>query len=165
MGTTNAIYQNLNLISNDKRVKWVLLLSSNHLYKMDYLKMLQYHMDTKADLSISCFDVPKSEAHRFGIYVVNNNYNIEYFIERPSDPPEIPDKPGFSFVNMGIYLFNAAVLKDVFLEMDTRKIKSHDFGKDVIPFLVKTGRNIMAYEFKDENKKKQTLLGRYKSII
>jgi glucose-1-phosphate adenylyltransferase len=153
LGTANAIYQNLNLISQDKRVKWVLMLSADHIYKMDYFQMLENHVDTKADLSISCIDVPKSEASRFGIVGVNANYNIESFIEKPDKPPEIPDKPGYSFVNMGIYIFNAALLRDVFHEMDSKKIKSHDFGKDVIPYLVKTGRNVVAYKFKDENKK------------
>jgi glucose-1-phosphate adenylyltransferase len=153
MGTANAIYQNLNLISGDKRVKWVLLLSGDHIYKMDYLKMLQYHVDMKADLSISCIVVPKDEANRFGIVGVNDKYNIQSFVEKPVAPPEIPDKPGFSFVNMGIYVFNASMLRDVFHEMETKKIKSHDFGTDVIPFMVKTGRDVMAYKFDDENKK------------
>jgi len=93
LGTANAIYQNLNLISNDKRVRWVLLLRGDYIYKMDYLKMLQYYIDTKADLSISCIDVPKSEAQRFGIVVVDDKYNIKCCVEKPSDPPEIPDKP------------------------------------------------------------------------
>ena len=115
--------------------------------------MLQYHMDTKADLSISCIDVPKSEAHRFGIVVVDDIYNIKSIVERPTDPPEISDKPGFSFVNMGIYVFNADILRDVFHEMDTRKIKSHDFIRDVIPYLISTGRKVVAYKFQDENKK------------
>jgi glucose-1-phosphate adenylyltransferase len=153
MGTANAIYQNLNLIAPDKRAKWVLLLSGDHIYKMDYLKMLQYHNDIKADLSISCIDVPRNEAHRFGIVVVDEKYNIKSFIEKPSNPPEIPDKPGYSFVNMGIYVFNSNMLRDVFHEMDSKKIRSHDFGKDVIPYMVSTGRNVMAYKFNDENKK------------
>jgi len=118
LGTANAIYQNLNLLSQDKRVKWVLMLSGDHIYKMDYFQMLENHVDTKADLSISCIDVPKSEASRFGIVGVNANYNIESFIEKPDKPPEIPDKPGYSFVNMGIYIFNASLLRDIFHEMD-----------------------------------------------
>jgi glucose-1-phosphate adenylyltransferase len=153
MGTANAIYQNLNLVSPDKRAKWVLLLSGDHIYKMDYLKMLQYHNDMKTDLSISCIDVPRNEAHRFGIVVVDDKYNIKSFVEKPVNPPEIPDKPGYSFVNMGIYVFNSGILRDVFHEMEAKKIRSHDFGKDVIPYMVSTGRNVMAYKFQDENKK------------
>ena len=124
MGTSNAIYQNINLVSGDKHVQWVLLLGGDHIYKMDYLEMLQYHIDTKADLSISCIVVPRDEANRFGIVGVNEKYNVESFIEKPTTPPEIPDNPGFSYVNMGIYIFNASILKDVFHDMDSKKIKS-----------------------------------------
>lgn len=153
LGTSNAIYQNLNLFSAERKTKWVLVLGGDHIYKMDYLKMLQYHVDEKADLSIACIDVSKNEAHRFGIVGVNKNYRIESFIEKPLDPPEIPDNPGRSFVNMGIYVFNADVLRNVLMEMETKKIKSHDFGHDVIPYMVKSKMNIKAYKFLDENKK------------
>lgn len=153
LGTSNAIYQNLNLVSADKRVKWVLILSGDHIYKMDYLKMLQNHVDQKSDLSISCMDAPRDEAHRFGIVSVDDKYNVQSFIEKPANPPEIPDKPGFSFVNMGIYVFNAKTLRDVFAEMDAQKLRSQDFGKDVIPYMIKTGRSVMAYSFQDENRK------------
>jgi glucose-1-phosphate adenylyltransferase len=156
LGTSNAIYQNLNLISPDKNAKWVLILSGDHIYKMDYLKMLQAHIDCSSDLMISCMDVPKEEGHRFGIVGVDDKYNVKSFIEKPANPPEIPDKPGFSFVNMGIYVFNASLLRDVLREMDEKKIKSHDFGKDVIPYMVKAGMKVMAYKFHDENKKEKS---------
>lgn len=153
LGTSNAIYQNLNLFSNEKTAKWVMILSGDHIYKMDYLKMLQYHIDVKADLSISCIEVKKEEASRFGIVSVDSKYTINSFTEKPNNPSEIPDKPGFSFVNMGIYVFNADLLRDVLSEMETKKIKSHDFGSDVIPYMVKSKMNIKAYKFYDENKK------------
>jgi glucose-1-phosphate adenylyltransferase len=153
LGTSNAIYQNLNLFSAERKIKWVLILSGDHIYKMDYLKMLQYHVDEKVDLSIACIDVPKSEAVRFGIVGVNKDYSIESFIEKPSDPPGIPDNPGYSFVNMGIYVFNADILRNVLMEMEMKKLKSHDFGHDVIPYMVKSKMNIKAYKFLDENKK------------
>jgi glucose-1-phosphate adenylyltransferase len=153
LGTSNAIYQNLNLFSAERKTKWVLILSGDHIYKMDYLKMLQFHVDEKVDLSIACIDVPKSEAVRFGIVGVDKKYKIESFIEKPADPPEIPDDPGHSFVNMGIYVFNANILRDVLMEMEMKKIKSHDFGHDVIPYMVKSKMNIKAYKFFDENKK------------
>ncbi|MDP4116125.1 MAG: glucose-1-phosphate adenylyltransferase [Bacteroidota bacterium] len=151
LGTANAIWQNFNLL--DKKAKWVLILSGDHIYKMDYLKMLQYHIDNKAELSIGCMDVPKDEASRFGIIGVNSSYDVESFIEKPSAPPEIPDKPGSSFVNMGIYVFNISVLKEVFSEMENKKIKSQDFGKDVIPYMLKQNMNLKAYMFYDENRK------------
>jgi glucose-1-phosphate adenylyltransferase len=156
LGTSNAIYQNLNLLSPDKNVKWVLILSGDHIYKMDYLKMLQSHIDTKADLTISCIDVPVEEGHRFGIVGVDKNYNVKSFIEKPANPPEIPDTPGYSFVNMGIYVFDTDTLREILREMENKKIKSHDFGKDVIPYMVQSGMKVIAYKFHDENKKEKT---------
>jgi glucose-1-phosphate adenylyltransferase len=153
LGTANAIYQNMNLFSHEKKVNWVLVLSGDHIYKMDYMKMLQYHIDMNADMSMSCIEVPKDEGSRFGIVGVNNKYEVTTFIEKPSNPPEIPDKPGYCFVNMGIYIFNADVLKDIFKEMEAAKIKAHDFGNDIIPFMVKSKREVVAYKFFDENKK------------
>jgi glucose-1-phosphate adenylyltransferase len=153
LGTANAMYQNQNLFSPDKNVSWVLVLSGDHIYKMDYLKMLQYHIDMNADLSMACIEVPKEEANRFGIVEVDNKYSITSFIEKPENPPEIPGKPGTCFVNMGIYVFNAKSLIDVFAELETQKVKGHDFGKDILPYMVKTKRHICAYPFQDENKK------------
>ena len=153
LGTANAIYQNVNLYNDKKSVNWVLLLSGDHIYKMDYMKMLQYHVDLKADLSISCIEVPKGEANRFGIVGVDENHNVNSFIEKPENPPEIPDNPSYSFVNMVIYAFNAQALRDVFNEMEEQKLKANDFGKDVIPYMVKSKRNVIAYTFLDENKK------------
>lgn len=153
LGTANAIYQNLNLINSDKKAKWVILLSGDHIYNMDYLKMLQFHIEKKVDMSIACIEVEQDEASRFGIVGVDDEFNIQSFIEKPKNPPEIPGKPGFSFVNMGIYIFNAKVLTDVLLEMESNNIKAHDFGQHVIPYMVETKFNIKAYTFIDENLK------------
>ncbi|NWF90087.1 MAG: glucose-1-phosphate adenylyltransferase, partial [Ignavibacteriaceae bacterium] len=155
LGTANAIYQNMNLFSDNKKFQWVLLLSGDHIYKMDYLKMLQYHVDRKADLSIACIEYPREEATRFGVVSVDDNYSINSFIEKPDNPPEIPDQPGYSFVNMGIYVFNAQGLRDVLLEMESKNLKAHDFGKDVLPYMVKSKMNVVAYKFYDENKKQK----------
>jgi glucose-1-phosphate adenylyltransferase len=154
LGTANAIHQNLNLFS-DKKAKWVLILGGDHIYKMDYLKFIDYHINKKADLSIASIVVTKDEASRFGIVGVDDDYNVKSFIEKPEKPPEIPDNPGNSFVNMGIYVFNANVLREVLTEMDEKKIKNHDFGQDVIPYMISAGLKVVAYEFLDENKKSQ----------
>lgn len=154
LGTANAIYQNLNLFS-DKKAKWVLILSGDHIYKMDYLKLIDYHIKKESDLTMACIEVPKDQASRFGIVGINEHYVVESFIEKPKNPPEIPDKKGFSFVNMGIYVFKASVLKDVLIEMDSKKIKSNDFGQDVIPYMIDSKLKISAYRFIDENKKQQ----------
>ncbi|BDQ01516.1 MAG: glucose-1-phosphate adenylyltransferase [Ignavibacterium sp.] len=154
LGTANAIYQNLNLFS-DRKAKWVLILSGDHIYKMDYLKFIDNHIKNDADLSMACIEVPKDQASRFGIVGIDENYNVQSFIEKPPVPPEIPDKKGFSFVNMGIYVFKASVLKDVLLEMESKKIKALDFGQDVIPYMVKSKLKVIAFRFIDENKKVQ----------
>lgn len=154
LGTANAIYQNLNLFS-DKKAKWVLILSGDHIYKMDYLKFIDNHIKNDADLSMACIEVPKDQASRFGIVGIDENYNVQSFVEKPPVPPEIPDKKGYSFVNMGIYVFKASVLKDVLLEMESKKIKALDFGQDVIPYMVKSNLKVIAFRFIDENKKVQ----------
>ena len=153
LGTANAIYQNKNLFSNDNKARWVLILGGDHIYKMDYLRLLQYHLVKMADLSIACIEVPQSEANRFGIVEVDAEYRVKSFIEKPENPSEIPDKPGHSFVNMGIYVFNANVLREVITEMEEKNLKPNDFGKDVIPYMVKNNRPVYAYKFEDENKK------------
>lgn len=154
LGTANAIYQNLNLFS-DKKAKWILILSGDHIYKMDYLKLIDYHIKRDAALTMACIEVPKDQASRFGIVGINKHYDVESFLEKPKHPPEIPDKKGYSFVNMGIYVFKASVLKEVLMEMDEKKIKSNDFGQDVIPYMIDTKLKVSAFRFIDENKKHQ----------
>lgn len=151
-GTSNAIFQNLNLI-RDGDFNWVLLLSGDHIYKMDYLKMLQYHTEKKADLSIASIYTPKDVASRFGILDIDKDYKVKSFVEKPKDPPESPDRPGYSFVNMGIYIFNAKVLKDVLKKMHDDKIESNDFGKHIIPYMIENNYKVYSYRFIDENKK------------
>ncbi|HMN16482.1 MAG TPA: glucose-1-phosphate adenylyltransferase [Ignavibacteriaceae bacterium] len=154
LGTANAIHQNLNLFS-DKKAKWVLILGGDHIYKMDYLKFLDNHIEKGADMSIASLEIPKYEASRFGIVGVDENYNVTSFIEKPANPPVIPDKPDYSFINMGIYVFNANILREVLLEMESKKMKNHDFGQQVIPYMIQAGLKVVAYKFLDENKKSQ----------
>ena len=86
---------------------------------------------------------------------VDADYRVKSFIEKPEQPSEIPDKPGYSFVNMGIYVFNANVLREVLTEMETNNLKPHDFGRDVIPYMVNNNRPVYAYKFEDENNKEK----------
>jgi glucose-1-phosphate adenylyltransferase len=104
---------------------------------------------------MACIEVPRDEASRFGIVSVNTEYKVDSFIEKPVDPPRIPDNPDYSFVNMGIYVFDAAALREIFLEMDEKNIPANDFGQDIIPYMVKSSRDVYAYKFIDENKKSQ----------
>ena len=155
LGTANAIYQNKNLFSNDYKARIVLILGGDHIYKMDYQRLIQYHTKKGADLSIACVEVPQCEASRFGIVGVDADYRVQSFIEKPANPPEIPDNPGYSFVNMGIYVFNSNVLRDVMMDMITKNLKPYDFGKDVIPYMVDSKMSLYAYQFEDENKKEK----------
>ncbi|MBL1212803.1 MAG: glucose-1-phosphate adenylyltransferase [Ignavibacteriae bacterium] len=150
LGTSNAIYQNLNFIREDS-VESALILSGDHIYKMDYLKMLEYHLQKEADLTIACFYVPVDQANRYGIVGIDDEYNIKSFIEKPNNPPETPDKPGHSFVNMGVYIFKAGILKSVLEKMMAEKIPSEDFGKHVIPYMIKNKYKTRAYRFEDLN--------------
>lgn len=155
-GTSNAIFQNLNLMHEGKfYYKNILVLSGDHIYKMDYLKMLQYHQNKDADLTISSIEIPKTSASRFGVLEIDDDYKIKSFIEKPENPPVIPDNPEMSFVNMGIYVFKADVIKEVLLEMEQKKIPNDDFGKEVIPYMIENNYNIFSYKFVDENKKEK----------
>ncbi|MEW6652785.1 MAG: glucose-1-phosphate adenylyltransferase [Bacteroidota bacterium] len=154
LGTANAIHQNLNLIE-DENYEQLLLLSGDHIYKMDYLKMIQYHHEKNAALSIASMEVPKSTADRFGVIDIDDDYKVKSFIEKPKNPPSIPGKPALSFVNMGIYVFNVNALKEVLHKMDKEKIPNHDFGKDIIPYMIKNNYHVQSYRFIDENKKDQ----------
>ncbi|MCF6271434.1 MAG: glucose-1-phosphate adenylyltransferase [Melioribacteraceae bacterium] len=152
-GTSNAIYQNANLLKNKN--EYVLILSGDHIYKMDYLKMLQYHLDKKADLSISSLYVPKSIASQFGVIKIDDNYRVIDFVEKPTNPPEIPDRPGQSFVNMGVYVFKVEVLLKIIEEMAQKKLDNSDFGKHIIPYMIKEGYDIFSFRFEDENYKEK----------
>ncbi len=153
LGTANAIYQNKNLFSSERKAQWVLILGGDHIYKMDYLQFIQYHLDKKADLSIACIEVPQADASRFGIVGVDSEYQVQSFLEKPKNPPVIPNKSGYSFVNMGIYVFNAKILRDVLTEMESKNIQAHDFGNDIIPYMVKSHLSVCAFKFEDKNKK------------
>lgn len=153
-GTANAIRQNFNLIY-DEDYEWIVLLSGDHIYKMDYLKMIQYHIETGAQLTISNMEMPKTVSDRFGCIEVDAEFRVQNFVEKPKSPPTIPGNPEMSFVNMGVYVFSRSVLKDVILQMEKEKLKNNDFGQDVIPYMIKNQYKVMAYQFFDENKKDQ----------
>ncbi|OAS88660.1 MULTISPECIES: glucose-1-phosphate adenylyltransferase [Metabacillus] len=138
-GTASAIYQNINYIKQYDP-EYVLILSGDHIYKMDYSKMLDYHIEKNADASISVIEVPWDEASRFGIMNTNEQMQVVEFDEKPA-------KPKNNLASMGIYIFKWSILKE-YLEMDERNpYSSHDFGKDIIPLLLDEKRNVVAYPF------------------
>ncbi|MDI6759205.1 MAG: glucose-1-phosphate adenylyltransferase [Candidatus Brocadiaceae bacterium] len=149
-GTADAIYQNIYTLEREHPEK-VLILGGDHIYKMDYRKMLHYHMEKQADLTVGAVEAPLEEAHRFGVLQVDEQYRILGFQEKPKTPRPMPSDPNKILASMGIYLFNTEVLVRRVVE-DAKRPTSHDFGKDVIPAMV--GRDkVFAYPFEDENKK------------
>lgn len=151
MGTADAVYQNLYYIENINP-DYVIILSGDHVYKMDYRKMLEYHIDKGAEATVATIEFSKKDASRFGVIQVNESMRIIGFQEKPADPIPLPYDPDKCFVSMGIYIFNTKFLKDVLIEDSNEKDSNHDFGKDIIPEVINSGK-IYAYNFIDENKK------------
>ncbi|HLF95556.1 MAG TPA: glucose-1-phosphate adenylyltransferase [Methylococcaceae bacterium] len=146
-GTADAIYQNLDILRAHEP-KYVLILAGDHIYKMDYGLMLAQHVESKADLTIGCIEVPVAEASAFGVMGVDADMRVREFREKPANPPEIPGKPGLSLASMGIYVFNAAFLYEQLIKDADTKTSSRDFGKDIIPAVIDKYR-VYAYPFLD----------------
>jgi glucose-1-phosphate adenylyltransferase len=134
-GTANAVFQNLEML-RDARASHVIILSADHVYKMDYASMLAEHVACRADLSIACLEVPVADAREFGVLSVDEQQRVIAFDEKPAQPRSVPGKPGLALASMGIYVFSIDVLLTQ-LERDAADpASSHDFGKDLIPWLV-----------------------------
>ena len=149
-GTADAIFQNLHILQ-DEKPEYIIILSGDHIYKMDYLKMLQYHIAQKAELTIAGIEIEKDLAHQFGVMVVNDKNEIIEFQEKPKEPKPLPNKEDFCYVNMGIYIFNAETIAHVLIDDAKKKDSQHDFGKNVIPSMLGHYK-VQAYNFEDENK-------------
>jgi len=143
-GTADAIYQNIYALDRE-RPKLVLILSGDHVYKMDYRAFLNTHVEKKADLTISCLEVEKKFAHELGVAEVDSELRIVAFHEKSKNPPEIPGKPGWCFGSMGVYAFGTEILVREVVR-DAKRQSAHDFGKNIIPEMVKTHR-VHAYNF------------------
>lgn len=138
-GTANAIYQNMNYIER-YNPDYVIILSGDHIYKMDYSKMVAYHKENEADCSIAVIDVPISEASRFGILNTNPDNTIYEFDEKPKVPKSTK-------ASMGIYVFNWSKLKKYLIEDANDSKSSNDFGKDILPKMLEAGEKMVAYNF------------------
>ncbi len=147
-GTADAVYQNLDIIRVSKP-KFILILSGDHIYKMDYRSMLLAHVESGADMTVSCLEVPVAEAAgEFGVMTVDENNRILRFDEKPENPTPIPGKPDSALASMGNYIFNTDILLNL-LEVDGKAPGSeHDFGKNIIPTILKE-HNVYAYPFRD----------------
>lgn len=138
-GTANAIFQNIEFIENyDPR--YILVLSGDHIYKMDYAKMLQAHIREKADATIAVFEVPWEEASRFGLILTDEQDQVTDFQEKPK-------KPQSNLASMGVYVFTWESLRRHLIEDDANKNSNHDFGKNIIPRMLKNNDRLCAYRF------------------
>lgn len=140
-GTADAVFQNTDIIE-DYGVEYMVILAGDHIYKMDYELMLRQHVDQGADVTIGCLEVPRKEATGFGVMHVDENDEVIAFVEKPADPPGIPDKPDFALASMGIYVFRTAFLMDQLRRDADDPDSSRDFGKDIIPYIVANGKAI-----------------------
>jgi glucose-1-phosphate adenylyltransferase len=144
-GTADAVFQNLDLIRRN-RPKHVLVLSGDHVYKMNYARMLAEHAERQADFSVACIDVPRHEATEFGVMHVDDQQRVVAFVEKPKDPPAIPGRPDRALASMGVYVFNAEFLYEQLIRDHDDPQSSHDFGKDLIPHCVDRYR-VFAHDF------------------
>ncbi len=146
-GTADAVYQNLDIIEA-YGPEYMVILAGDHIYKMDYELMLQQHVTQGADVTVGVLEVPRLEATGFGVMHVDAHDRIVHFLEKPADPPGIPGQPDLALASMGIYVFKTSFLADL-LRRDARDTNSsHDFGKDLIPYVVANGKAV-AHRFRD----------------
>jgi glucose-1-phosphate adenylyltransferase len=150
LGTADAVYQNLYSIQRENP-RHVIVLSGDHVYKMDYAKMLQFHKDRGAAATLATLEVPIADANRFGILTVDERDRVMGFNEKPSQPTPMPGTTDVVLASMGVYIFETAPLVEA-LEDDARTDSHHDFGKNIIPAMFPT-QPVYSYRFYDENKK------------
>jgi len=150
-GTADAIFQNLYSVGSEP-CKYVLVLSGDHVYKMNYQLMLRQHVDSGADLTVGAIEFDRAEASRFGVMELDKDSRIVGWQEKPAEPKPMPHKPDKSHASMGIYCFNRDFLIDVLMADAEDSNSGHDFGRDVIPKLIDRHR-VFAYNFIDENQK------------
>ena len=143
-GTADAIYQNLFLLE-ESGAEYALILSGDHIYRMDYAAMLQRHHDSKADVTVACLTVDLEQARAFGVMTVDAQDRVVSFDEKPEQPQGMPDDPGHVLASMGVYVFSMKLLAAL-LHDDHDTDSGHDFGKDILPAIVRT-HHVAAYRF------------------
>ncbi|PYB73051.1 MULTISPECIES: glucose-1-phosphate adenylyltransferase [Rhizobium] len=140
-GTADAVYQNADIIES-YAPEYMVILAGDHIYKMDYEQMLQQHVTSGADVTIGCLEVPRMEATGFGVMHVDGTDRIIDFVEKPADPPGIPGNPDLALASMGIYVFHTKFLMELLRRDAADPDSSRDFGKDIIPYVVKSGKAV-----------------------
>lgn len=146
-GTADAVFQNLDILRSIGP-EYILILAGDHIYKMDYGQMIASHVRNKADMSVACINVPIEEAKSFGVMGVDDNDRITQFNEKPSEPDCMPGDPTQALASMGVYVFNAAFLYEQLIRDAYDPSSTHDFGHDIIPYLIKKYR-VFAHRFAD----------------
>ncbi len=140
-GTADAVFQNIDIIEGYEP-EYMVILAGDHVYKMDYERMLQQHVNSGADVTIGCLEVPRAQATEFGVMAVDKAARIVDFVEKPADPPAMPGNPDMSLASMGIYVFATKFLIEQLKRDAADASSSHDFGKDMIPYIVKHGKAV-----------------------
>lgn len=153
-GTADAVYQNLDIISAHQP-KYILILSADHVYRMDYRTLLAQHVDSRADMTVCCIETSTAEAAgNFGVMTVDSDNKVFAFNEKPAVPNEIPGKAGRCLASMGNYAFNAEFLFEQLQKDHDNENSSHDFGHDIIPSIIHD-HNVFAFSFKDPDSNNQ----------
>lgn len=152
-GTADAVYQNIYSIEKE-RPQEVLILAGDHIYKMDYQAMVDYHRKQNADLTVAALQVSRDDAKSFGVMTVDDSQKIIGFDEKPDDPKCVPGEDDLCLASMGVYVFSARFMFEQLLRDANDPTSSHDFGKDIIPSIINEA-NVYAYPFRDENNKGQ----------
>ncbi len=148
-GTADAVYQNIYTIEQYS-ARHMLILSGDHIYKMDYSHLLREHIDSNADCTIACLPVTLKEGRDFGIMGIDETFRVHRFLEKPQDPFPIPGDPDRCLASMGIYVFKATFLLNELCREATNPFSSHDFGKDILPRIIES-HHVQAYTFQDRN--------------
>jgi glucose-1-phosphate adenylyltransferase len=149
-GTADAVFQNLDILRrHDPRL--VLVLAGDHIYKMDYARILADHVRRGADMTVGCIEVPLEEARSFGVMAVEPSLRVQRFDEKPEQPKHMPGRPDIALASMGIYVFNAPFLFEQLTRDANDPDSSHDFGKDIIPYLLSRGHGLYAHRFSDSS--------------
>jgi glucose-1-phosphate adenylyltransferase len=147
-GTADAVYQNIDILRRHRR-KYVLVLAGDHVYKMDYTRMLADHAASGAVMTVACVEVPLADADQFGVMAVDADWHISAFDEKPAQPAPMPGRPDTVLASMGIYVFDEAFLYEQLIRDAEDCASSHDFGKDLIPWLIASGAHLHAHRFSD----------------
>ena len=140
-GTADAVFQNIDIVDG-YAPEYLVILAGDHIYKMDYERMLVQHVNDGADVTVGCIEVPVAEAKGFGIMHVDDMDRIVSFVEKPEHPPEMPDRPGWALASMGIYVFRREFLNEQLKRDAADPHSTRDFGRDIIPYLVRHGKAV-----------------------